>query len=653
MAIIQEAARRGLLSEQDAAIFAEAEKRGLVEKPDITKEVEDFRLKALFLVNDIVDGVKNREIGFGRGLLDVAEGLQQIGIITAEKMGVVSPNERTDFEARVKEEREFFANTPVGQTLNADVGRVAGNVAPFLAVPPVKGGLLARAGGETAIGAGIGATAFAEDSEERLKNTLLGGGTAGAVTAATGVASATANAVSGRLRPAAQEISDLGKEFDVPLTLGDIAKKPILQKIEVLMESFPVVGLAGPRTRQGEKAKAAAEKLVDNAKQDLAGESFRGISQIQKVAQGGGPRAKAARALLLDIQNAGDDWNRIIQVSGNLKAFRAKLAGDRKFRAVSDLAGDAPVPPGQTVAALDNAIAQADDAIIQSGLGPFLQNIRNEIGQGARNFTQMQQFRSDLADEISNFYKGGNAVIGGKGVGVLQSVKEAVDADLETFAKSQGGALSRRFQEANRFWQERVVPFKDAQLARALKDADPDTVYGKFISRQSKDKAQRFFNALDPKGKQAVRTRMLSEAFETSVNEQGIFSPAKFAANLERLEKARGVVFQGVEERRLQGFVRLMRHAERGGQFLENPPTGQRNLLALIAGGGVVFEPGTVAGIAALSAGLRGVMTKSPFKELFLTSTRMKVGSPGMQKIVDQLETLLARTSATATSREQ
>jgi len=118
MAIIQEAARRGLLSEQDAAIFAEAEKRGLVEKPDITKEVEDFRLKALFLVNDIVDGVKNREIGFGRGLLDVAEGLQQIGIITAEKMGVVSPNERTDFEARVKEEREFFANTPVGQTLN-------------------------------------------------------------------------------------------------------------------------------------------------------------------------------------------------------------------------------------------------------------------------------------------------------------------------------------------------------------------------------------------------------------------------------------------------------------------------------------------------------------------------------------------------------
>ena len=85
-----------------------------------------------------------------------------------------------------------------------------------------------------------------------------------------------------------------------------------------------------------------------------------------------------------------------------------------------------------------------------------------------------------------------------------------------------------------------------------------------------------------------------------------------------------------------------MEHVKRSGQYLENPPTGQRNVILLLAGGGAAAEPTTTLGAFGATYGMKKLFTSNAGKRLLLSSSGMKTGSPAMERIIESMAKTLA-----------
>jgi hypothetical protein len=269
-------------------------------------------------------------------------------------------------------------------------------------------------------------------------------------------------------------------------------------------------------------------------------------------------------------------------------------------------------------------------------------------------FSAMRALRSDLGDIIDGYYKGANAAVGGKGVGSLQAVRNALDSDMQTFATSRGDDLANAWRKADAYYRNAVVPFKDRALAQALKSDTPDEIYSKFIKHGTggggEDRAQKFYNALDEKGRAAVRYGMIANAMEdAAISGKDQISPGRFASSLERIEKGTGVFFSGREKAELQGFTNLMRHAERFGQFTENPPTGNRAVGVLLGGGaamGTLMDPTIAAGTAGITAAASRLLTTERGRNFLIRLTHLKAGGDEMQRLIaTQLPRIAAESS--------
>lgn len=149
-------------------------------------------------------------IGAGSGLTAAGEGLEQIGreatiatrrqqLKQLKKSGRLSPEqlsvfeneiisaqkELEEFNQEVAERREFFNNTPVGQTTASKVGEFVGEAAPTLLVPgAVKGTLIKKGIAGAATGGAVGGSQFVEEDQSRAGNAAVGATIGAAIPAA-------------------------------------------------------------------------------------------------------------------------------------------------------------------------------------------------------------------------------------------------------------------------------------------------------------------------------------------------------------------------------------------------------------------------------------------------------------------------------------
>jgi hypothetical protein len=154
---------------------------------------------------------------------------------------------------------------------------------------------------------------------------------------------------------------------------------------------------------------------------------------------------------------------------------------------------------------------------------------------------------------------------------------------------------------ADEFYKTAVVPYKDKALARALSSDTPDEIYSQFIrvgrSGAGEDRAIKFYDALDPKGKAAVRYGMLRTRWTTRRSRARTRSARRNSrSRWRRSRRAPASSSRARTRKALDGFVNLMRHAERFGQYTENPPTGQR-LIPLVSLLGAAAWPKLAAAI--------------------------------------------------------
>jgi hypothetical protein len=221
-------------------------------------------------------------------------------------------------------------------------------------------------------------------------------------------------------------------------------------------------------------------------------------------------------------------------------------------------------------------------------------------------------------------------------------VKNAIEGDLTDFTQKSGiPEIQRAAKVADDYYKTARAPYKDQMLAAAANDKEPDQIFQRFIQAGKGDRAQRFYDALDPKGQAAVRYKIVASAVDKATNEgTGVFSPQKYFTAMTKVKDATRVFFQGAGEEEIDGFNNLMAHVTRAGQFAENPPTGQR-LVNGLATAGTIMNPVLGAKVAAVAALSKTLFTTDQGKAFLLAASKLPPGSVKLASLLNQIQTKL------------
>ncbi|MGN0936277.1 hypothetical protein [Acinetobacter amyesii] len=495
------------------------------------------------------------------------------------------------------------------------------------------------------LGALIGGVGFAENAEQRKKNVKAGaiGGAVGGVVAkkAGDVVTKAVNIKQGRMVPGAQEIDDLGKQFGVKTTVGDIGKNPLIQKSEVAMESIPLVGTSKFRQTQHTQVKDAATKVLDGLKTKLDDVDYKSIPKIQAAANAGD---RNAIRILGIVNDAGDDTGKILQAAAEIKNWRGQRVASQMYDRVQNLAGDGAITPNKTVQAIDDIIANDSKVTPNKELQSELLDIRKNLVDMniKKDFKEMRATQSRLGELVDKWGRQGESTTG------FTRIRTAIDDDIIDFAQSSGNTrLFAELKRANALYKQ-LQSGKDKAFAKAVSGAEPDQVFSAFIKAGKGDKAANFYQNLDPKGRAALRYQMAENAFDKAWDpNKEIFSPAKFAQEFERMKAPYNNIFTGGDKAQMDGFVKLMRHVERAGQYAENPPTGNR-LVGIAFGLGAGVNPALAAKGAGVSAIAKVLFTTEAGKRILLAAKDVPPNSPQMANLLMQAQKLSTVAGANA-----
>lgn len=501
-------------------------------------------------------------------------------------------------------------------------------------------------------GAAVGAAQYADDTDGRLLNMGVGaaGGAIGQgvgekVAGVVGKGATKAvNARRGNLAPAYKEIDDLGKQFDVRTSVGDINRGAFTGRAETALEQVPVVGMGGFREAQNTQAVAATGKVSNKLKQALSETDYKAMPSIRAAAAAGD--RNAARVLNI-AETAGDDTGRVLQASAEVRAFRESNIASRLYDKVDEAvaaSGNNIITPTKSTAALDDALQKqaeslAPDDVLSRELGDISARINDP--SISKSFSNMRLLRSQLGDLADKY---GAPINGNKAASrVFADVRQAVDDDIADFALNSGNtAIKKAYQRADKFYKN-AMKRSDKAIANAMKNNKPDEIFDAFVKTGKGDRANNFYQALDQKGQAALRYQMADNAINKATNEStGNFSPAKFAGEFERMAEPYGNIFKGDDKKQMDGLVKLMRHVERAGQYKENPPTGNRVIPWLVAGASTI-DPTIAIRVVGMSAFAKSMLTTRAGKNLLLAANKLP---EAQQAALDNLLKSAAKVSA-------
>jgi hypothetical protein len=453
-----------------------------------------------------------------------------------------------------------------------------------------------------------------------------------------------------RVNPTPGELAIVaGERHHVPVGYSDITRSPFIKKLDVLSENVPITGPAGARETQMQAAKRAAQELTGRYSQVAQDEA-------QRFARPRNPARPEIDDLAADVPVT------MMQVGmqRRLDALKgsAGVLFDRAARLL-DPAGNVTTPRfNQAIGRAINAQAQRG-SMADEGLVNLLERLHDApVG----NFTVMRRLRSDIGDLIRDSYAPGqNKAIGTKGVEALSAIRTALEQDMQAFAQGVGGRGYNAWRDANNFWRTNLVPFKEVGFSKLVKTAEPEQAWRYLMQQGGVDsRAERMYNGLDTAGRAAVRAGVLQDALQQATHvakSKQLFSPAKFAKYMEDHEKVINQFFHGNERQEIDGFTNLMRHVERAGQFMENPPTGNRVIAAMGAaaiGAAAPTQTAATLGLTFAAAGAARFLFQSKAgRNLLMAASKLKPGSPAMHEISQQARRILSQGAVQASGATQ
>lgn len=579
------------------------------------------------------------------GFSDLGAGVIQ-GALYA-KDAVTGGNSYDKFTNQRKDIEKFHEARREANDQGFDGWRLAGNVAgtPLVGKGFQGAKILSQAGAKVlaqnaGVGAMIGGSGFAENADERLKNTAMGGvGGAGGAVIGKKIGDGITwgyNAFKNNLGGTAREVLDQGVKHGVRVSAGDAGQGAITRRNESLLEQVPVVGMSGFRKTQHEEAKAAANKIVESLRQKMTEVDYKSLDKIQKAAGNGD---KNAIRIMGVVNGAGDDSSKVLQAAAEIKNWRGQQVASQMYDRVGKLAGNSTVAPNKTIRVIDDVIASDSKVVPNKELLGEISNIKSKLSDPNidTNFREMRAARSRLGELIDEWGRQG------KSTSALTKIRTAIDDDIRAFANNSGKpALVAEYKRADAFYKN-LQTSKDKTLANAMSSNKPDEIFDTFIKVGKGDRAANFYQNLDPKGQAALRYEMANRALNKATNDsKDTFSPAKFALEFERMGEPYGKIFTGADKAQMDGFVKLMRHVERAGQYAENPPTGNR-LVGMAIGGTAVANAPLAIKVASVSAMAKILFTTNAGKRILLASKELPPNSPkfaNLLKMAQQLSTV-------------
>ena len=600
------------------------------------------------------------------GLADTGAGIVQGGYYLSDKAGLTKG-------AYDKYNKEYDKANGVAEVGRRQAGRkgtdlvrtgtaIAATVPMFIAgdkTAAARGlGLLGRTAVQSGVGASVGAANYAKDGKQRKENIAWGGvgGGAGELGGAVIGKAVTKgrNAIKGNLKPEYQAVETLGKKFNVRTSAGDTMRKPIMKKGEKLAENAPVVGMAGFREAQHGEAKAAAGKVTNKLQDALNTTDFKALDTIRAKAASGDRNANR----VMGIVNNADTPDKVIQASLEVRKFREESIASKLYDKAGKEIDKLPskvVTPTKSTALLNSKLDElskslAPDDILQKDLQKIHSSFNNP--NVTTDFANMRLLRSQLGDMAEKYATTGTSP-NKSGAKFLGDLRQAVTDDIDNFVATSGSpAVKQAYGRADGYYKG-MMARQDKAYGKAMQSKTPDEIYNEFVKRGKGDRAANFYNALDQKGQAAVRLKMTDEAINKATNEStGHFSPAKFAGEFERLSEPYGKVFGGADKAEMDGFVKLMRHVESAGQYMENPPTGNRVAGLLMGGTAAVNLPLALKGAGA-TALFKTMVTTKAGKNLLMAASKLPEGSKGLANVLKAAETVMAASGAQAAISEQ
>jgi hypothetical protein len=357
--------------------------------------------------------------------------------------------------------------------------------------------------------------------------------------------------------------------------------------------------------------------------------------------------AAAANRWLNKVSGDNDDFAEIVQTGINRKLNIFKKEASRKYGRVAREIGDAgQVPTAKFDSVAENSIAS--ETAKGTRANPAVVDFLNRFKDAPRgDFNEMIEFRSDFNKELGDFLSG-DVSISKSSIDALNKAKNALDADMTEFASSRGAKES--WEAANKFYQNTIVQFKKGKLKSLLNEKsaanfDEQAAWKYLVQNSTNPKRARLmWQSLDVKGRNAVRFGLIKEAMDKAAPEGAPFSPAKFSGYLESRDAVVNQFFKGKAKEEINGLVNVMRHIERAGQFAENPPTGQRAIPVLLAGG-FVFEPNTAIASTTFAGTVKGLFQTKIGRNLLLAANKATPGSEDFDKIMESIERFSSRAS--------
>jgi hypothetical protein len=177
------------------------------------------------------------------------------------------------------------------------------------------------------------------------------------------------------------------------------------------------------------------------------------------------------------------------------------------------------------------------------------------------SYQNVRRLDSSLGQMIRDGHTGDGAIIGNNGVQYLQQLRNAIRADLAEFAEGSDAAeVAAAAQAADEYYQQVRVPYKQLDVARAGTNVDSDRIFDSMIKAGHGDQAQRFYDALDDKGRAAVRSQMAMDAVNAATdNVHGTVDPRKLVEHLTKMAEPYGVFFRGMDKFELDGLRNIAR----------------------------------------------------------------------------------------------
>lgn len=585
-------------------------------------------------------GVKLPPIA-SKALVMLGEGMDSVFTGARQRYNEAIGDKETakQIEQETAQKRELYQPMrdahPIISTVLGATGQMAAT-APLMLLPGgAATSALTRMGNAAAQGGAVGLLTPTAENESVLQNTLVGTAAGAGASGILSTLGKAVNAVAGKFSsPEVAERYAASKTAGVPLTAGELMNSPTLKRTETLLENAPIVGTGGFRSRQADATLSAARNAVERVRPGAADDAGEAIhASLRRVL--GGNKAQA-KGLYDAVEQASLQPGVTAIVPENTRSAAAQLLKD--YPDIFDR-----LPAGTVKAKLD---------AVMGATGPKASPVLGADGSpilkpAEMTFEEARFLRKQLSNYIGRAAKSAG-VVGDDELRQLTALKGGLENDIATWGgQSQNSGVKQAFESANGFYRDKVAPFKDALLNKAAgKDFDTDTIFKTFVKPGRENLAGKLVGNLDAEGHQAVKYGVLKSAFDNAMDEKtGAFSPLKFAVGIDKLGRANNAIFSDVENQQLNGLVKVMTAAQRSGQFMENPPTGNRVAQLLLGAGGIAGPAvGAFSAQSALAgAGIAKLMTTltttEPGKRFLIAASKLPAESP-------ELDSMFARGAA-------